>query len=466
MFDRIDDTIVAVSSPPGMSARGLIRLSGPDATRIAGRVFEADSEPALDQRPGHRRVPGRVRLDDDSSVPAEAYLFRAPASYTRQDIVELHTIGSPPLLALLLERLAACGARPAEPGEFTARAYFAGALDLTEVEGVAAMIHARSDAQLRASAALLHGRLSRRSIELRDRLADLLALLEAEIDFVEEAIEFASPAEVAGTVARAVEELDGLLRAAPELERLEVLPRVLLLGPPNAGKSSLFNRLTGVDRAIQSATAGTTRDVLGAPLAVPGGEVMLYDSAGLTADARGAAPGRAELEELAEAATRRALDGADLILLVMDAAAAAQDRVSAFRALARGRPLIVIENKIDLPEAAFTRSNQENARTSARSGEGIEALRERIGRVLFSGAPARGEELLALSQRQRGALVEARAALQRCAEMCENVKDLKSFAELLALEVREAMHALSLLTGRIATDDLLGRIFARFCIGK
>ncbi|GMU22285.1 MAG: tRNA modification GTPase MnmE, partial [Phycisphaerae bacterium] len=266
MFDRTDDTIVAISSPPGISLRGIVRLSGPDALKWGQQLFEAHEGPPLTQSPGHRRHFGRVRLEGSATVPAEAWIFRAPASYTRQDMLELHLPGSPPVLTIIHDALTARGARPAEPGEFTARAYFSGALDLTRVEGVAALIHARNDSQLRASHALLTGTLSRRSIELRDRLADLLSVLEAQIDFVEESIEFVTTGQAGSVVGEVAAELDELLGAADSVERLEALPVVMLVGRPNAGKSTLFNRLTGVDRAIQSATAGTTRDVLSMPL--------------------------------------------------------------------------------------------------------------------------------------------------------------------------------------------------------
>ncbi|MGB4257335.1 MAG: GTPase, partial [Phycisphaerae bacterium] len=357
MFDRVDDTIVAISSPPGISARGIVRLSGPEAVSLAAQVFEHATGPGLHATPGHRRLMGRARIDADASVPAEAYVFRAPASYTRQDIVELHLPGSPPVLAMVFEELTAAGARPAEPGEFTARAYFAGALDLTEVEGVAALIHARNDSQLRASEALLHGRLSQRSSALREELTDLLALLEAEIDFVEESIEFTTSGHAIAILDKVAGELDALLRDAPAIERLEVLPRILLVGRPNAGKSTLFNRLSGLDRAIASATAGTTRDVLTAPMKVPGGEVMLLDSAGVECGPQtasqpsdptpGEAAGSAEPAALAAAATRRSVGIADLVLMVVDVTDAPLETIRSLRSMLPRQRVLIVLNKVD-----------------------------------------------------------------------------------------------------------------------
>jgi len=224
MFDQLDDTIVAISSRRRRRARHH-SLERPDAFQIASRVFVADSAASLQLAEGYRRIFGWVRLDGEATLPAEAYTFRAPASYTRQDIVELHTMGSPPVLSILLDALVEKGARLAQAGEFTARAYFNGALDLTAVEGVAGVIHARSDSQLRASEALLHGKLSRRTTALREELADLLALLEVDIDFVEESIEFVSRDRVCAILETVRSEVAGLLEHSPSVERLGVLRR-------------------------------------------------------------------------------------------------------------------------------------------------------------------------------------------------------------------------------------------------
>ena len=480
MFERLDDTIVAISSPPGVSVRGIVRLSGPEAFGLAGEVFACADGSSLVAAPGHRRLRGRVRIGTGATVPAEAYTFRAPASYTRQEVVELHTVGSPPLLAMVLEQLTGKGARLAEPGEFTARAYFAGAMDLTRVEGVAAVIHARNDSQLRASQALLYGVLSRRSTQLRDQLTDLLALLEAQIDFAEEPIEFIPPQQVQATLKRVIQELDWLLEHSASAERLEVLPEVMLVGPPNAGKSTLFNRLTGLDRAIQSATAGTTRDVLSAPLSVPGGEVMLLDSAGLGAPlTAGGHEGDGQCWEawapaqLAVEATRRCLASADLVLLVVDVTDKLGQAVAGLRPALAGKPTRIVANKIDalvadqLPRRLGDLGPPgEVVAVSAITGQGVGELQAAISAALFADAPTHGVELLALSNRQRDALREARAALARARAIGEPSNQADIPTELLALEVHEAMDALSLLVGRVTTEDLLGRIFSRFCIGK
>lgn len=495
MFERLDDTIVAVSSPPGRGVRGIVRLSGPEAPALAARVFACADGRCATEVSGHRRVPGDVQLEDDARVPGELYVFRGPASYTRQDVVEIHTLGAPAVLAILLDRLTDAGARPAEPGEFTARAFFAGALDLTRVEGVAAVIHARNDAQLRAAEALLHGGLSRRSTRLRERLVDLLALVEAEIDFVEESISFVAAEQVFATIDAVAAEIDGLLRDAPSVERLAALPEIVLVGRPNAGKSTLFNRLTGIERAIASATAGTTRDVLCAPLALPGGQAMLTDVAGLAPES--VPPG--DIAALAEEAARRAMATADVLVLVVDISDDPRATLDTLRPRLPREPDLVVAGKVDrldvrtaatavrsletrtarpAPSHGHGGGKDEPVRTaagqpsetviavSALTGEGIETLRARLARLALVQSESHGAETLALSIRQRTALREAADALHRARGAMDASAEINEVAELLAMELREAVHALSLLIGEVTTEDLLGRIFSSFCIGK
>lgn len=476
MFDRLDDTIAAISSPPGIGTRGIVRLSGNRALKLAATLFESDGNDDIATSPGHRRHFGRLRLDRDVTLPAEAYVFRMPASYTRQDIVEIHTLGSPPVLAMLIDRLIGAGARVAEPGEFTARAFLSGSIDLTQVEGVAAMIHAQTDAQLRASEQLLHGHLGRRTLTLRETLADLLALIEAGIDFAEEPIEFVTPEQVRQTLEHAAGELASLLRESASFERLKTVPRVVLAGPPNAGKSTLFNRLTGVDRAISTATAGTTRDLLTAPLRLAASEVMLCDTAGLDdRDPRdmGEASDETAGETLRyriEQATHRAMAEADLVLIVLDIACDATAPCEYFKRHARGRPTIVVLNKADRLEGgealADTLRCDDGVPTvslSARTGRNINRLRSCIAEILFLDTDRAGAAGMSLSARQRANLSEALDALERGRRL---LRDRNAVDELLALEVRHAIHALSLMTGQMTTEDLLGRVFSRFCIGK
>jgi len=467
MFERLDDTIVAISSAPGNAPRGIIRLSGPAAHAWIDRVFEPNNGSTLADAGGRRRYAGRAWIDEDVAVPAEAYSFRAPVSYTRQDLVELHTIGARPVLAMLLDRLTALGARPAEPGEFTARAFFAGAMDLTCVEGVAALIAARNDAQLRASHALLHGRLSRQTSALRAQLADLLALVEADIDFAEEPIDFLDLPAVTADLCSVIAALSALVHESACVERLDALPTVMLTGPPNAGKSTLFNRLTGMDRVIASAVAGTTRDIVASPLKLADGEVSLLDSAGLatlTSDA---------LERLAEQMARRQLAAVDVVVVVADVNAPPADALDLLQDALTERPWCIAVNKIDTVfeadvSAWIARAPRPEAviPVSARTGQGVTRLAGYLNSLVFTSSDRIAADRLALSNRQLNALREALHALEAARQWCMQIDAHHVHTELLAVHLREAVEALGLLEGRMTTDDLLDRIFSRFCIGK
>jgi len=500
MFDLTEDTIAAISSAVASSPRGIVRISGPDALSIADRLFRSESGRPLRDSAGFRRTFGYARLEPDGAeVPAEAYVFRAPRSYTRQDLVELHAPGSPVLLSMLLEHVIGLGARQAEPGEFTARAFFAGAMSLTQVEGVAAVVHARSDAQLAAAQQLLQGVLSERAGALQDRLADLLALVEADIDFAEEAIEFLAPVELLERLDELRDSIDRLMRSSISAERLQTLPRVALAGPPNAGKSTLLNRLSGLDRAICSPLPGTTRDVLTAPMRMPHAEALLIDAAGLQPTG---GPIGDEITLRADEAARRAIASAELVCFVIDLASEPVERQLRLLEDLPAKPLLLVANKVDLlgPEhierrCRFVRSraarllagqagragpvNQASpvrpsdqgkgprlCAISAKTGWGCQDLRQAIEACLHLEATDRSGELVVLNARHRQALQEAAQALERARTIAAETPRPLERAELIALELREACDHLAAITGAVTTEELLGRIFRRFCIGK
>lgn len=468
MLDRLDDTIVAVSSATGYGPVGIVRFSGPAAIRIADRMAVTDTAEPLRERPGSTRTPGQVLVDADTALPAILYVFRAPHSYTRQDLVEIHTVGSPPALALVRRRAVQLGAVLAEPGEFTARAFLSGAMDLSSAEAVAGLIRAQTDTQLRASRRMMDGTLAKRIKAVRDGLAELVALVEADIDFVEEPVEFITPPELRDRLERLREDLGRLVDRATVVERFDVLPHILLFGSPNVGKSSLMNRLSGTDRAICAAAAGTTRDVLSAPMPLRRGEVILLDAAGVD---------RSE-DEILAAARAMALSTAervDLVCVVVDLSRPGDEHVFERVRLLDVGAVVVAANKSDLVsgEHTQTRLRQLCARkigpvrpVSALTGEGIEELRDALAGALGSAATTTLGESLLISERQRGAIREAHDSLERAAGLSETARETIDCADVLAFELREALDALGTVTGEVATEDLLTRVFAKFCIGK
>jgi tRNA modification GTPase len=484
---RTDDVIVAISTPPGDSVRGILRLTGPAAVELSAQLFAAEHHrPLATQRPW-RMIPGRLRLDRDLAVPCNAVVFLPPRSYTGQPLVELHLAGSSALLSMALRSCTAAGARVAEPGEFTARAFLTGRMDLLAAEGVAARIAARSDAQLVAARQMANGTLAERVRAATENLTDLLSLIEAGIDFADEPVEFIHPEAVASRLAAMARDLEDLLARSLDMQRLEALPRVALVGPPNTGKSRLLNRLTGLDRCICSPIPGTTRDVLSAVMDTPAGQVFLLDGPGL-------GPPRSEIDRMAQRAWRDVLGRVDLVLLVLAADelrfedraphGQPQDEEDAFQASVASRPHMMIVNKQDLlsrDEQAALKSqltaggwqsaNGEDAGTlfrwlrttlgvhviSAATGSGCRELQETVGAAV-AGLSTSGAGRIVLTARHGQALHAALDAIRSAArEHC---------AELIALSLREALMQLGQITGQVTTEDLLDRVFSRFCIGK
>ena len=450
MFED-QDTIVAVSTPPGRGAIGIVRLSGGRARGIAEKL-------ASTRRP---LMPGRVRLatilDDQGATLDEAVVtfYAAPHSYTSEDVVEIACHGAPVLLEHLLRRTIAAGARLAEPGEFTQRAFLSGRLDLTQAEAVNDLIAAQTLNQARVAAAQLGGSVARTLAPIKDKLVHLIAALEAGIDFAEDDLDLlpdhAITAQMAAVRAPliALAESYGVGRVVREGFTLAIV------GRPNAGKSSLFNRLLGRDRAIVTAQAGTTRDSISESLTLGGIPVQLIDTAGLRelADVEDA-------EAQGIARTRATIAEADVVLHVIDASVPRLDSEdAAILGTLVGRPYLIALNKSDL--AVDLQELPAGILTSALTGEGIGALEAAmIAKVGVT--PASVDSAMITNLRQFTALEQAISALDRAqAGLNQSVPH-----EMLLLDLHASLEALDRLTGATSSDDVLRLIFATFCIGK
>ena len=440
MQDR--DTIAAIASAAGRGGIGIVRLSGPRAKPIGERICGRALEPRHARHARFRDRDGAI-LDDGIAL-----LFAAPASYTGEDVVELQAHGSPVLLHELLETCCALGARRARAGEFSQRAWENGRLDLAQAEAVADLIAAGDVHAARAARRSLEGEFSQRVEALARALLALRVQLEASIDFADEELDADGEAALRRRLDAARAQLDALLAAAEQGRRLRDGLHAVIVGPPNAGKSSLLNALAGSDRAIVADLPGTTRDLLQETIRVDGVELTLVDTAGL----------REEGDAIEREGMRRAraeLARADAALVVLDARDPQRGRASVEAALAGVPGIVWLHNKSDLLPAQATA--EDAILVSARTGAGFDALHARLRALAGVG----GEGAFSARARHVDALQRARALLDEAVDGFAAARP-----ELAADSLRRAHDALGEITGRVLPDALLGHIFATFCIGK
>jgi len=454
------DTIAAISTPLGEGGLAVVRISGPDALRVADRCFRPSRRdaPPPSQAPSHTLHYGKVEKDGQAIDEVLLAVMRAPRTYTREDTVEIACHGGLLPAKLVLEAALAAGARPAEPGEFTKRAFLNGRLDLAQAEAVLDVIRSRTELALQAAQHQLAGKLSARVNAVRERLLETLAHIEAWIDFPEEDIEPDTGARLLEAIRDAEAQVARLLASAREGRLLRRGVRAVITGRVNAGKSSLLNRLLGEERAIVAPSPGTTRDTIEETADIRGLPVVCVDTAGLrdTTDA-------VEAEGVRRA--RSALDQADLALHVLDGSEPLAPEDAAALERIRARPHIVVVNKIDLPQRLRLPPLPEKSRAvrlSCLTGEGVETLKDAIRETVWAGEIRADTIEVMINARHREALRRAAEALARAAAAQER----EEAPEFVALDLRLAAEALGEIVGKTFTEDLLDRVFSRFCIGK
>ncbi|UFS72180.1 tRNA uridine-5-carboxymethylaminomethyl(34) synthesis GTPase MnmE [Geomonas sp. RF6] len=453
----IRDTIAAISTPVGEGGIGIVRISGDLATRIAGNIFKGKSNGGLKS---HRFSYGTVfdPATGDSIDEAMLVYMKGPNSYTREDVLEIQCHGGSLIVQRVLDLVVTQGARLAEPGEFTKRAFLNGRIDLVQAEAIMDVISSRTEASLTLARHQVEGLLSQRIAVIKDAILYALAFVEALIDFPEEDIDIALDSDVMARIAPALLELETLISGFDEGRVIRDGVSVVIVGKPNVGKSSLLNTLLKEKRAIVTSVPGTTRDVIEEVINIEGLPVRLLDTAGI----------RDSEDQVEQEGVRLTLDRipkADLVVFVIDGALPFAEEDHAILEAIGGKPYIVVRNKSDLgvseeiPAALLDRC----VSLSTHTGVGVPELRHAIHNEFLSGSATDSREYVAVSRaRHRDALLKSLSALRRFEKNLQAGVNL----ELLPIDLREAIDAVGEVTGETTADDVLDRIFSTFCIGK
>jgi len=454
---NLDDTIVAIATPPGRGGIGVVRLSGPEARSIAQPMLRLKHE----LEPG-RAVFGELLGRPDKAEDAERIdevvvtFFAKPHSYTTDDVIEISAHGSPVVLRHLVELCVAAGARLAEPGEFTMRAFLNGRIDLTQAEAVRDLIDSQTLYQAKVAAQQLEGALSRRLLPIKQTLIELIALLEAGIDFAEDDVSVLPDATILEHISSVRAPLESLSASFAYGKIVHEGLTLAIVGRPNVGKSSLFNCLVERERAIVTATPGTTRDLVSETVAIGGIPVKLVDTAGI----------RHALDEAESIGIRKSMEAladADLVLVVLDAS---QDVTAEDRELLRhaaARRTILVANKIDLArEGSRSGAEVPGIPTSAVSGKGLPELRAEILRDISGESGVQAEAGFLTNVRHQSLIKDALGALSAA----EKAVSERVPHEMLLMDLYSSLRPLDAITGATTTDDILNLIFSTFCIGK
>jgi len=459
----MEETITAIATPPGRGAIGVIRISGSRAKEILGRVWKSRAHP-VENFITHRLYLGNiVDLSTGETVDqVMAALMQGPHSYTAEDVVEISCHGGPQTIKAILNQIVKAGARMAEPGEFTKRAFLNGKIDLAQAEAVAQLIDARSVRAARMAEEQLEGKLSKKIQDLQSNLKELTAYVEASIDFPEEDERFIEEGEIGKRIGSLQQTITHLIESYDEGRILREGVKTVIAGPPNAGKSSLLNAILGTERAIVHHIPGTTRDTIEEGVTIRGIPFRMIDTAGIR-------EAEEEVEEIGVGRSRHALTQAEVVIVVLDGHnyQATNDRF--VEELRDVKHVIVAINKMDLKEKIDSKRIRERfagrtiVKVSAKNGDGIDNLLEKIADEIVSDHAANEEEdVVITSERHFGLLVRSAEALVSAGKEIDN----NASPEFIAIHLKEALGQLGRIVGEVTTDDLLNEIFSRFCIGK
>ncbi len=448
-----EDTIVALATPPGIGALSIVRISGPDSLSAADKIFKG-KESALNSD-SHRVHYGNIVTQDGSLIDDVLIsVFREPNSYTGEDCVEISTHGNPLIAQKIIELLISNNIRMAEPGEFTKRAFLNNRIDLAQAEAVADVIHSRTDASLRGSRNQLDGLLSQKVNQLRDMLVNASSLVELELDFVEEDLEFIDKQELTNRIDEIVKEIDQLILTYSFGRVIRDGVNVAIVGQPNVGKSSLMNYILKESRAIVSSIPGTTRDVIREEVSIDGILFRIFDTAGIRT-----AENEVEVEGVLR--SRQAVQNADLVLFVGDVEQSFSEELNAELLLLKNQSSIIrILNKIDL--GIINNEQKADVEVSALKGDGINNLFELLKSKALGNSSYSEKTAVVSNIRHLDCLKRARESLLKARKSTEN----KASGEFISVDLREAENGLSEIIGIVTNDDILNNIFSKFCIGK
>jgi len=458
----MEDTIAAISTPIGVGGIGIVRMSGNRALEIAGNMFRTKNNKKLEYFKNRYFNYGKI-VDSEGNTVDEVLMviMRAPNSYTKEDIAEIHCHGGIIPLRKILKIAIQHGARLAEPGEFTKRAFLNGRIDLAQAEGVMDLICAKTESAAKTSLLQMEGALSSKIREMRENLIDIMARIEVTIDYPEEDIEEVDKEQYAERFTFLIEEIDRLLSTAEQGKLIRQGIKVVIVGKPNVGKSSLLNALLRENRAIVTDIPGTTRDVIEESLDIKGVLVRILDTAGIR---------RATdiIEDIGIKRSKQSIQEADLILWVMDASRPYDDDDLEIAEDIKDKKKIVVLNKMDNPMVIDLQAindhigNAPVIKTSVKLGKGISDVEDCIHDMVMGGKVLAQDEVLITNLRHQEALIRAREHIEEALSALE--KDIP--LDLVSIDVREACDTMGTITGETVTEDLLDKIFSEFCLGK